>query len=458
MQTSHAATVELYWIPLGAGGHSVRLNGRAFEAFAAARRHRRRCDLYHAALVVELDGDRYAIELAPSPDADEASRGVVATGAVGSRHLGRLRPFRYEVRCSPDASIPDLADAVGGPCRLSGDPLVARRLLDLAVTVPRPVWGRDELKTGEMWNSNSVIAWLLAAAGLPTDRLGPPPGGRAPGWAAGLSAAAGAPEIAGPSEKTSWLSGGSPTDDDAPVAPAPLIVSAVHLCRTFGTGEAAVDALVDVSVDFPAGEFTAIMGPSGSGKSTLMHLLAGLDRPTSGTVAVDGTDLSGLDDGQLTRLRRDRLGFVFQGFNLVPVLSAEENILLPLTLAGGQPDRAWFDQLVSTVDIGDRLAHRPSELSGGQQQRVAVARALIHRPAVVFADEPTGNLDSRASAEVLTLLRGAADEFGQTIVMVTHDANAASYADRLVVMADSRIVHDEAAGDAEAVLELMKTM
>jgi hypothetical protein len=208
MQTSHAATVELYWIPLGAGGHSVRLNGRAFEAFAAARRHRRRCDLYHAALVVELDGDRYAIELAPSPDADEASRGVVATGAVGSRHLGRLRPFRYEVRCSPGASIPDLADAVGGPCRLSRDPLVARRLLDLAVTVPRPVWGRDELKTGEMWNSNSVIAWLLAAAGLPTDRLGPPPGGRAPGWAAGLSVArdaawgtlSGAPSQ-GPSER-----------------------------------------------------------------------------------------------------------------------------------------------------------------------------------------------------------------------------------------------------------------
>ncbi len=249
----------------------------------------------------------------------------------------------------------------------------------------------------------------------------------------------------------------APSSHDG-VRTAPLIVSALHLNRTFGEGEATVRALVDVSVDFPEGGFTAIMGPSGSGKSTLLHLLAGLDRPTSGTVAVAGTDLSGLDDGELTRLRRDKLGFIFQGFNLVPVLTAEENILLPITLAGEQPDRAWFEQLVSTVRIGDRLSHRPSELSGGQQQRVAVARALIHRPAVVFADEPTGNLDSTASAEVLALLRRAADEFGQTIVMVTHDAHAASYADRLVVMGDGRIVHDEEAGDTEAVLELMKTV
>ena len=202
----------------------------------------------------------------------------------------------------------------------------------------------------------------------------------------------------------------------------PIIVSALHLSRTFGTGDAAVNALVDVSVDFPTGGFTAIMGPSGSGKSTLMHLLAGLDSPTSGSVAVDGTELSGLDDGALTRLRRDRLGFVFQGYNLVPVLSAEENILLPFTLAGLDPDRVWFEELVSAVGIGDRLTHLPSELSGGQQQRVAVARALIRKPAVVFADEPTGNLDSSASTEVLALLRRAADEFGQTIVMVTHDA------------------------------------
>jgi len=237
-----------------------------------------------------------------------------------------------------------------------------------------------------------------------------------------------------------------------------LIVSAVHLDRTFGEGEAAVCALVDVSIDFPAGGFTAVMGPSGSGKSTLLHLLAGLDQPTSGSVAIDGTELGGLDDGDLTRLRRDKLGFVFQGFNLVPVLTAEENILLPLTLAGHDSDRAWFDLLVTTVGIGDRLTHRPSELSGGQQQRVAVARALIHRPAVVFADEPTGNLDSTASAEVLGLLRQAVDDFGQTIVMVTHDANAASYADRLVVMRDGRVVRDGAAGDTESVLELMKTV
>jgi putative ABC transport system ATP-binding protein len=241
-------------------------------------------------------------------------------------------------------------------------------------------------------------------------------------------------------------------------APVPLIVSAVHLSRTFGEGEAEVRALRDVSIDFPAGGFTAVMGPSGSGKSTLMHLLAGLDRPTSGTVAVDGVELSGLDDAGLTRLRRDRLGFVFQGFNLVPVLNAEENLLLPLTLAGHDVDRAWFDELVDAVHIRDRLTHRPSELSGGQQQRVAIARALIHRPAVVFADEPTGNLDSRASGEVLGLLRRAVDLYGQTIVMVTHDAHAASYADRLVVMADGQVVRDGAAGDTDAVLELMKTV
>jgi putative ABC transport system ATP-binding protein len=242
------------------------------------------------------------------------------------------------------------------------------------------------------------------------------------------------------------------------VTSSPLIVSAVDLRRTYGEGDAAVHALAGVSVDFPAGGYTAVMGPSGSGKSTLMHLLAGLDRPTSGSVAVDGTELSGLDDGDLTRLRRDKLGFIFQAFNLVPVLTAEENILLPLTLAGRDPDREWFDQLVQTVGLADRRTHRPSELSGGQQQRVAVARALIHRPAVVFADEPTGNLDSTASAEVLGLLRRACDEYGQTIVMVTHDATAASYADRLVVLADGKIVRDGEAGTAEAVLELMKTV
>jgi hypothetical protein len=189
MQTSRTAAVDLYWIPLGAGGHSVRFNGRVFEAIAATSQHRRRCDLYHAALVVELDGDRYTIELAPSPNADEASRGVVATGAVGSRHAGRWRLFRYEVRCWRGGSIPDLGDAVDGPRRLSSDPQVARRLLTLTATVPTPVWGRDELNTGEMWNSNSMTAWLIAATGLSTDLLRPPPRGRAPGWDAGLEVA-----------------------------------------------------------------------------------------------------------------------------------------------------------------------------------------------------------------------------------------------------------------------------
>lgn len=186
---SRAAAVDLYWIPLGAGGHSVRFNGRVFEAIEAARQHRQRCDLYHAVLVVESDGDRFTIEIAPSPDADEASRGVVATGAVGSRCLGRLRLFRYEVRCWRGGTIADLGDAVGGPRRLTSDPRVTRRLLDLVTSVPRPVWGRDELNAGEVWNSNSMIAWLIATAGLSTDHLRPPPHGCAPGWYAGLEAA-----------------------------------------------------------------------------------------------------------------------------------------------------------------------------------------------------------------------------------------------------------------------------
>jgi hypothetical protein len=180
------ATVTLYWIPLGAGGHVVRFNGRVFEALQAARQHRPRCDLYHAALVVECDGGRYTIELAPSPNADEASRGVVASGAVGSRRIGWLRLFRYEVRCWRGGSIPDLGEAVGAPCRLSDDARVARRMLGVVKTVPTPVWGRDELRTGEMWNSNSVMAWLIATTGLPTDHLRPPQRGRAPGWSAGL--------------------------------------------------------------------------------------------------------------------------------------------------------------------------------------------------------------------------------------------------------------------------------
>jgi len=236
------------------------------------------------------------------------------------------------------------------------------------------------------------------------------------------------------------------------------IVEARDLKRRYGSGEAAVDALAGVTVEFPTGRFAAIMGPSGSGKSTLMHTLAGLDRPTSGSVRVDGVELTELDDRALTQLRRDKIGFIFQTFNLLPVLNAEENILLPLSIAGRAPDRAWFDQLVDTVGIRDRLTHRPAELSGGQQQRVAVARALISRPAVVFADEPSGNLDSKASNDVLQLLREAVDTFHQTVVMVTHDAHAASYADRLLVLADGLIVHDGEAGSAEQALDLMKGM
>src|SRR6187397_1219430 len=223
---------------------------------------------------------------------------------------------------------------------------------------------------------------------------------------------------------------------------ATQIAATTDLHRTYGEGQAAVHALRGVTLEFPAGQFTAIMGPSGSGKSTLMHLLAGLDKPTGGSVTVDGREIAGLGDKELTQLRRDRLGFVFQSFNLVPVLTAEENILLPLTLAGRKPDKEWVDRLIESVGLRDRLTHRPAELSGGQQQRVAVARALVHRPAVVFADEPTGNLDSKSSDEVLELLRHAVDDFGQTVIMVTHDAHAASVADRLIELADGRIVRD----------------
>jgi putative ABC transport system ATP-binding protein len=222
------------------------------------------------------------------------------------------------------------------------------------------------------------------------------------------------------------------------------IVSATDVTRRYGTGEAAVDALRGVTVDFDAGSFAAIMGPSGSGKSTLMHILAGLDKPTSGSVVVDGVDLGSLDDRRLTQLRRDRIGFVFQAFNLLPVLTARENILLPLRIAGREPDADWIALLVDTIGIGDRLGHRPAELSGGQQQRVAIARALASRPAVVFADEPTGNLDSKASDEVLGLLRRAVDDFDQTVIMVTHEQHAASFADRVVRVEDGRIVADGA--------------
>jgi putative ABC transport system ATP-binding protein len=220
-----------------------------------------------------------------------------------------------------------------------------------------------------------------------------------------------------------------------------MIVSGSELRRTYGSGEAVVHALDGVDVNIDQGRFVAVMGPSGSGKSTLMHVLAGLDRPTSGTVEIDGTEVTKLDDKALTELRRDKVGFIFQAFNLLPILTAEENILLPLSLAGRSPDKKWVDKLIDTVGLRDRLDHRPSELSGGQQQRVAVARALASRPAVIFADEPTGNLDSVSSREVLELLRRAVDEFGQTVVMVTHDPDAAKSADEVIEMADGKIVN-----------------
>jgi putative ABC transport system ATP-binding protein len=234
------------------------------------------------------------------------------------------------------------------------------------------------------------------------------------------------------------------------------IVTAADVRRRYGEGDAAVNALAGVSVGFERGRFSAIMGPSGSGKSTLMHILAGLDRPTSGTVTLDGTELTNLDDADLTKLRRDKLGFVFQFFNLIPVLTAEENMLLPLSIAGVKPDPEWVERLIETIGLSDRRTHRPSELYGGQQQRVAVARALASKPAVVFADEPTGNLDSKSSEEVLRLLRQAVDDFGQSVVMVTHDPEAASYADRLIVLRDGLVVHDAEAGSADQVIELMK--
>jgi putative ABC transport system ATP-binding protein len=236
-----------------------------------------------------------------------------------------------------------------------------------------------------------------------------------------------------------------------------VIARAIGLSKTYGEGEAVVRALDGVSVDFHRGRMTAIMGPSGSGKSTLMHCMAALDRPSAGEVEIDGVQVSGLKDKALTQLRRDRLGFVFQSFNLVPTLNARENITLPLDIAGKDVDAAWFDQVVTTLGIADRLKHRPNELSGGQQQRVACARALVSRPAIVFADEPTGNLDSRASAEILGFLRRSVDDFGQSVVMVTHDPGAAGYADRVLFLADGQIVDEMLTPTAESVLERMKS-
>jgi putative ABC transport system ATP-binding protein len=233
----------------------------------------------------------------------------------------------------------------------------------------------------------------------------------------------------------------------------PPAVRAESAIKVYGTGDTAVRALDDVTMAIPAGRFTAIMGPSGSGKSTLMHCLAGLDTLTSGRVFVGDVDLGSLSDKELTRLRRDRIGFVFQAFNLLPMLSARENITLPLDLAGRRPDRDWLDRVVDTVGLRPRLKHRPAELSGGQQQRVAVARALASRPDVIFADEPTGNLDSRSGTEVLAFLRRAVDEMVQTVVMVTHDPNAAAYADAVVFLADGRAVEHMSEPTAERVLE-----
>jgi putative ABC transport system ATP-binding protein len=223
-----------------------------------------------------------------------------------------------------------------------------------------------------------------------------------------------------------------------PVPPAPVVV-AEDLARRYGAGDTAVDALCGVSLEIAAGELTAVMGPSGSGKSTLMHLLAGLDRPTSGEVRIAGTGIAELSDTALTKLRREHVGFVFQFFNLLPMLSAEENVVLPLSIVGTKPDREWVDGLLESVGLTDRRGHRPAELSGGQQQRVAIARALVTRPTVVFADEPTGNLDSKTSGEILELLRRSVEELGQTLVMVTHDAAAATIADRILFLGDGRI-------------------
>jgi len=233
------------------------------------------------------------------------------------------------------------------------------------------------------------------------------------------------------------------------------VIEAKDVARRYGEGDAAVDALRGVSLDVPAGQFAAVMGPSGSGKSTLMHILAGLDKPTGGSVSIDGTDITELSDKRLTLLRRHHIGFVFQFFNLLPTLTAEENIRLPLQIAGTKPDEAWVEAVIDRVGLGDRRQHRPAELSGGQQQRVAIARALVSRPTVIFADEPTGNLDSTTGSEILKVLREAVDTYEQTTVMVTHDANAAATADRALFLADGLIVRDapcEAAADIMAIM------
>ena len=251
----------------------------------------------------------------------------------------------------------------------------------------------------------------------------------------------------------------SATNEIAPTeARTGVAARAIGLTKTYGERDATVRALDDVSVEFERARFSAIMGPSGSGKSTLLHCMAGLDKPTSGQVLIGDVDLTTLSEKDLTLPRRRSVGFVFQAYNLVPTLTASENITLPLDIAGEEPDKAWFDQVVDTVGIRDRLSHRPSELSGGQQQRVAGARALVSRPEIVFADEPTGNLDSKASQEILTFLRSAVKDHGQTIVMVTHDASAASFADRIVFLGDGRVVDEMLEPTTERVLDRLKSL
>ena len=248
------------------------------------------------------------------------------------------------------------------------------------------------------------------------------------------------------------------TEASLQATPVAVAARVRNLTKTYGTGQAMVVALDDVSLDLAAGEFTAVMGPSGSGKSTLMHCCAALDTADSGSVFIGDQDLTTLKDKALTRLRRDEIGFVFQSFNLVPTLSAGENIALPMAIAGRKPDREWYDAVIETVSLGDRLDHKPSELSGGQQQRVAVARALVSRPRIVFADEPTGNLDSRSGAEVLELLRHSVDDYGQTVVMVTHDPVAAAYTDRVVFLGDGRVVDELREPTRERVLDVMNRL
>ncbi len=245
---------------------------------------------------------------------------------------------------------------------------------------------------------------------------------------------------------------------EVPRTREPVVVSAQGLTRRYGAGDTAVDALRGVSLDVAQGELVAVMGPSGSGKSTLMHILAGLDQPTEGEVVIDGKDITKLKDSELTKLRRKHIGFIFQFFNLLPMLTADENVVLPLSIAGTKPDREWVDKVIGDVGLADRRKHRPSELSGGQQQRVAIARAMVSRPTVMFADEPTGNLDSRTGAEILELLRRSVEDYGQTTVMVTHDAKAAAIADRVFFLADGKIVKRLGSATHAEVLEALNAV